>query len=167
MHSGPVVIAYDGTPAAEWAVRESGELLKGRKAVVLTVWKAGLGFELVELPAASIGLPPAPVDVRTAMEIDRSLYERAQRMAEHGAEVARQAGFDAEPLVVADEPETPVSETIVDTARRRDAQAVTIGAHGHGRISEALLGSTSRDVIRHAPCPVVVARMPPPPKTKR
>jgi nucleotide-binding universal stress UspA family protein len=79
-------------------------------------------------------------------------------MAEHGAEVARQAGFDAEPLVVADEPETPVSETIVDTARRRDAQAVTIGAHGHGRISEALLGSTSRDVIRHAPCPVVVAR---------
>jgi nucleotide-binding universal stress UspA family protein len=155
-HAGPIVIGYDGTPDADRAVLDAGELLTGREAVVVTVWKAGLGFEYVELPASTIGLPPAPVDVRTAMEIDSALYERAQRLAERGAELAREAGFAAEPLVVADEPETPVSETLVDLSRERDAPAIVLGAHGHGRLGEVLLGSVSRDVIRHAPCSVVV-----------
>jgi nucleotide-binding universal stress UspA family protein len=35
-----------------------------------------------------------------------------------------------------------------------------MGAHGHGRLSEALLGSTTRDVIHRAECPVVVVREP-------
>ena len=51
-----------------------------------------------------------------------------------------------------------VAESILRVARENDAQAVVLGVHGHGGISEAILGSTSRDVIRHAHCPVVVAR---------
>ena len=39
----------------------------------------------------------------------------------------------------------------------RDAQALVVGAHGHGTLSEVLLGSTSRKVIRTAPCPVLVS----------
>src|SRR4051794_6401564 len=77
--SGPVIIAYDGSPAAEHALREAGPLLAGRCALVLVVWKAGVAFELVELPAATIGLPPAPIDIRAALETDRALYEGAQR----------------------------------------------------------------------------------------
>ena len=75
-----------------------------------------------------------------------------------GAELAREAGFEAEGLAIADDPETPVAGTIVRVLRERDARAVVIGAHGHGGVSSLLLGSTSRDVIRHAPCPVVVTR---------
>jgi nucleotide-binding universal stress UspA family protein len=156
-HSGPVVIAYDGTESGDLAIRESGELLAGRPAIVLVVWKEGLGFELVANPAVE-GLPPAPIDVRTAVEIDQANAERAQRAAQHGAELAREAGFDAEAQAVADDVDTPVAETITDFARERDAQAVVVGAHGHGGLSEVVLGSTSRDVVRHAPCPVVVVR---------
>ena len=58
---------------------------------------------------------------------------------------------------MADDAETPVSETLLDVARERDAAAMVVGARGHGAVSEVILGSTSRDVIRHAPCPVVVA----------
>jgi nucleotide-binding universal stress UspA family protein len=159
-HQGPIVVGFDGTPASEQAVTDAGELLGERPAVVVVVHKAGLGFELVELPAASIGLPPAPIDVRTAMEIDEALLEGARRMAEHGARLAREAGLAAEPLVVSDDPETSVSETLVDLARRRDAPAMVLGAHGHGSLGAALLGSVSRDVIRHAPCPVLVSRGP-------
>jgi hypothetical protein len=50
--SGLVVIGYDRSAAAEQAVRESGALLAERPALVVTVWKEGLGFELMELPAA-------------------------------------------------------------------------------------------------------------------
>jgi nucleotide-binding universal stress UspA family protein len=156
--SGPVLIAYDGSEGSEHAIREAGPLLGPRKALVVVVWKEGIGFELVALPAASIGLPPAQIDVATALEIEEANRERAQRLAQKGAAVAREAGFDAEGLAVADDPDIKVAETIVRVARERDAQAVVIGTQGHRPVAEVLLGSTSRDVIRYAPCPVVVAR---------
>jgi nucleotide-binding universal stress UspA family protein len=156
--SAPILIAYDGSPSADHAIREAGRLLPGRQALVVVVYKQGIGFELVELPTTTIGLPPAPIDVRTALEIDEELAERSQKLAQQGAEMAREAGFEPEPLAVADDVDAPVAETIVNVAKERNAAAIVVGAHGHGRLTEVVLGSTSRDVIRRAPCPVVVAR---------
>jgi nucleotide-binding universal stress UspA family protein len=155
--TGPIVIGFDGTSAGEHAVREAGELLKRREAVVAVVWKQGLAFELMELPAATIGLPPAPIDVRTALEIDQQLFERAQRLAEHGAQLARELGLDAEPLAVAEDPDVSIAETLIRLARERDSQAIVVAPHRHGAKGPLVLGSTSRDVVRHAPCPVVMA----------
>jgi nucleotide-binding universal stress UspA family protein len=161
VRSGPVVIGYDGSSGSEHAVREAGALLgPGRSALVLVVWKAGLGFDLIELPTASIGLPPATLDVSAALEIDRKLAEHAQRMAQHGAALAGEAGFEAEGLAVADAPGASVADTIVRVAGERDAAAVVVGAHAKGRLSEVLLGSTSSEVLRRASWPVVVAREP-------
>ncbi len=154
---GPILIGYDGSPASRHAVGEAGALLAGRPALVVVVWKQGLAFELQELPTVA-GLPPTPVDVRAALEIEDALYERSRRLAEQGAQIAREAGFQAESLVIADEVDVTIAETIVNVARERGAQAIVVGAHGHGRMSEILLGSTSRDVIRRATCPVVVVR---------
>jgi nucleotide-binding universal stress UspA family protein len=156
--AGPVVIGFDGSPSAERATREAGRLLGSRPAVVVCVWKQDVGLELVELPAGSIGLPAAALDVRTAMEVEQAMAERAQRVAERGAELARDAGFTAEGLAVADELATAVAETLVTVARERDASAIVVGAHGHGPLGAIVLGSTSRDVIRRAECPVVVVR---------
>jgi hypothetical protein len=86
-------------------------LLAERRALVLVVWKAGLGFELLEIPSV-VGLPPAPIDIRTALDIDQAMYEQAQRLAEKGARIAREAGFDAVPLLVAEDAEVPISETV-------------------------------------------------------
>jgi nucleotide-binding universal stress UspA family protein len=74
--------------------------------------------------------------------------------------MARDAGFDAEALVVADAREASVSGTIVRVARERRACAVVVGEHTHGRLEEVFLGDTARDLIRHAPCPVIVVRDP-------
>jgi nucleotide-binding universal stress UspA family protein len=156
--SGPIVIGFDGSAASEHALREAARLLAPRPALVVVVWEAGAAFEMMEVPTTSIGVPPAPIDVRTAAEVDRALYERAQRLAEHGATLAREAGFEAEGLAVADD--VTVADTLVSLAQERDAQAVVVGAHGHRRLREALLGSTSQGVIRHAECPVLVVRGP-------
>jgi nucleotide-binding universal stress UspA family protein len=152
----PVLIGYDGTHASEHALRAAAGLLGGRPALVVVVWKAGLAFELIELPTSSVGMPPAPLDLRTALDVDRSLYEGAQRAAERAAALARALGLEAEALIVAEDPEITVAETLLRLAGEHDAQVIVVGAHPHGGI----LGSTSRDVIREARCPVLVVRAP-------
>jgi nucleotide-binding universal stress UspA family protein len=152
--TGPILVAYDATPASERALREPSSLLSGQPALVLVIWKPDLPFELIALPASAIGLPPAELDVRAVREADESIYDRARRAAEQAASLARELGLEAAPLVVADDPAVPVQDTIVSVARERDADAVVVGAHDHGPI----LGSVSRGVIRAAPCAVVVVR---------
>jgi nucleotide-binding universal stress UspA family protein len=158
-HSSLVVIAYDGTPSGDFAIREAGALLEGRRALVVVVWKEGLGFELMKPPttALDLGVPPV-LDVRGALEIDRAQAEQAQTWAQHGAELARRAGFEAEGLAVAERLATPVADTIVAVANERNAQVIVVGAHTHGRLSDVLLGSTSGDVLRQAVCLVIVVR---------
>jgi nucleotide-binding universal stress UspA family protein len=149
-----VVIGYDGSPVADRALAEAAGLLSPRTALVVTVWEAGRAFE----SAWPVGLEvPVPVvDIRAALEMEQAAYESAERTAMQGAGRALSMGLQAESLVVADE--TSIAGTLIRVAEERDASALVIGAHRHGALSEVLLGSTSRDVVRHAPCPAIVVR---------
>jgi nucleotide-binding universal stress UspA family protein len=151
--TGPVVIGYDGSPAADRALAETAALLSSWPVLVVVVWEAGRAFEA----AWPVGLEVVPtIDLRTAMELDQAAYAAAERTAQQGAGLARSMGLQAESLVVADD--VTVADTLIRVAEEQDAPALVVGAHRHGALSEVLLGSTSRDVVRHAPCPVVVVR---------
>jgi nucleotide-binding universal stress UspA family protein len=154
MASGPVLIGYDGSDAARHAIREAGTLLGGRPALVLVVWEPDAAYGVV--PISTLGLTATPIDIRAGMELERTLYEAAERAADQGAALAREAGFEAEALVVADQVSVP--ETLVRVADERDAQALVLGTHGRRGLSALLLGSTSEGVIRRATRPVVVVR---------
>lgn len=156
MNTPPVVIGFDGTSAAQRAVRDAAALLAPRPALVVVVWEAGRAYDLSVLPAAGLGPRPAVMDLRANADLDQALYEEAQRTAEFGADLATEAGFDATGTVVADE--LTVADTLVRVARENGSPAIVIGAHGHGAVSQLLLGSTSSAVVRQAPCPVLVIR---------
>ena len=145
------MFGYDGSPASERSLRLTAPLVAPKRALVVTVWDPRVGFKVL-----TPSIPPAPIDIRAALEIDESLYEDARRMAEQGAATARNLGFDAEALAVADV--LTVAATLVRLARERDAAAIVVGTHGHQAVREILVGSTARDVIRTAPCPVTVVR---------
>jgi nucleotide-binding universal stress UspA family protein len=149
--AGPLVVGYDGSKLSTRALCESAALLPPTTPVlVVVVWEPGLGFDLMQ-PT----MPPAPIDIRVALEVDEAIYERSQQLAEQGASLVRGDGRTADGLAVADE--LTVAQTLVRVARERTASALALGAHGHrGALTEALLGSTSRDVLRHAPCPVIL-----------
>jgi nucleotide-binding universal stress UspA family protein len=116
----------------------------------VVVWEPAPAIELVAAP----DFVPAPIDIRTALELEEKLYESARRLAEHGAGLARDAGFEAEALAVVDD--ITVAATLVRLARERDAPAMVVGTRGHGGLTHVLLGSTAEQVVRRAPCPVVV-----------
>ena len=49
---------------------------------------------------------------------------------------------------------------IVEDARGFNADLIVVGSRGHGMIKSMLLGSVAGEVTDHAPCPVLVARLP-------
>ncbi|HET9140435.1 universal stress protein [Actinophytocola sp.] len=156
MATNLVLIGFDGTPAAERAVREAAQLFPGRPALVVTVWEAGRAFDLAMIPTRGLELPMSGIDIRTVAQVDEAMYNEAKQLARWGAQLASDQGLPAEPLVVADE--LSVADTLVRLAKEHTAAVMVIGAHHHGRLSELLLGSTSRGVLQHTPCPVLVVR---------
>ncbi len=52
----------------------------------------------------------------------------------------------------------PPHERIVEMIRDRGYDLLFIGAYGHSRIIEMVLGSTTEFVLRNSPCPVFLAR---------
>ncbi len=49
-------------------------------------------------------------------------------------------------------------DVILDFAKERETDLIVMGAYGHSRVRELILGSTTQYVINHAPCPVLLAR---------
>jgi nucleotide-binding universal stress UspA family protein len=47
-------------------------------------------------------------------------------------------------------------DVLVDEAAKHDVAMIVLGRHGHGRIHDALMGSTTESVIRKAGRPVLV-----------
>ena len=154
MHSGPVIIAFDGVPASERALDEAAALFAPRRALVVVVWRAGRAFEAATLPVKALELPRTALDLGTAFESERAAYEAAERLADHGAALARQAGLDADGLAVAGD--VSVADTLVRVARELDGQAVVIGARDQRDFRRQVLGSTLTGLLREAPCPVLV-----------
>jgi nucleotide-binding universal stress UspA family protein len=149
----PLLIAYDGSETAKHAVREAGRLFGSRAALVVTVWEPGLAYES-SMPTAGLEMPPVPVDVQGAREVEQELHENARRTAQEGATLAQSAGLEAEGLAVADE--VHVADAIVSLAREREVPAIVVGSRGLKGLRARLEGSTSSAVLRHAPCPVLV-----------
>lgn len=52
------------------------------------------------------------------------------------------------------------ARAVVDEARQSGVELVVLGSRGHGTFGTAVLGSTSAEVVDHAPCPVLVVRGP-------
>jgi nucleotide-binding universal stress UspA family protein len=156
----PILIAYDGSPAAQVAVREAGALFAPSRAIVLTVWEPGLAeFMLVPDPGG-MGTTVLPFDPAVAHEVERASEGHAQQIAQDGATRARAAGLDAEGLTVEDMADP--ADAIVTAADEHGARAIVIGSRGLRGLKSKLLGSTSMDVLHRCVRPVVVIRQPSP-----
>ena len=154
---GPVLVAYDGSPAAHRAVADAAELLRPLRTLVVTAWEPGLAY--VSMALRPDGMTPEPmVDPLVAEDVDRELRLHAERVAGEGSELARSLGLDSEALAVPDSGD--VARTILEVAGEHEARVIVVGSRGLGGLRAALEGSTSRGILKHASCPVLVSREP-------
>src|SRR5689334_3305507 len=141
---GPLLLCYDGSEAAERAIRTAPVLVgPGRAARVLYAYKP-TERSLGVAQAATGGRIDAPV----LGEAD------AHEIVDRGVAIARDAGFDAEPLLLVADKRT--AALIAGAAEELDAPAIVIGQRGMSGLKSAVLGSVSRDVVNAYHRPVVL-----------
>jgi nucleotide-binding universal stress UspA family protein len=139
--SGPILLAYDGSEYAQASIQEAArQLSPGRDAVVFTVW--------TPLAALPFGAPAAG-----GVDIDQGLEAEARKVADEGARLAADAGFEATALTASG---SPVWQMIVDEAEAQDAGVVVMGSHGRTGLGLLLMGSVAAAVSRHTERPVLI-----------
>jgi nucleotide-binding universal stress UspA family protein len=50
----------------------------------------------------------------------------------------------------------PIVETIIEKAAVYNADLIILGAHNHGFLYRAFIGSVCSGVVKHSPCPVLI-----------
>jgi nucleotide-binding universal stress UspA family protein len=134
-----IVVGYDGGEGAEAALGEAIALAEDLGAGLVL----GFGF-FPNLPER---------EARDYIDALREFGEKATRKA---VERAKQAGVEAEAVLVAKRP----AEGLAELADERDARMVVVGSHGERPIAGALLGSTPHKLLHISHKPVLVARVP-------
>lgn len=144
--TGPVVLAYDGSPSADEAIRVAATVSTANAAIVVTAWES-------VLLAGPLGFENPHIEP----DVEAAQASRAEAIAERGARAARAAGF-REVSARAEHADRAVWDTILSVADEVDAALIVVGARGLSRVRSALLGSVSHAITQHASRPVLIAR---------
>jgi nucleotide-binding universal stress UspA family protein len=148
-----VLVGYDGSPAASFAIDAGARLFPHAHAWVAQLWTP---------PFASTALRhrlwrgTSHVDEFVAAA-EREGEREAGRMAAVGVTLARAGGWDAEPVVVRSYSGEGVQ--LAELAEKMDADVVMVGSRGLGG-AQAVLGSVSDMVVHYATRPVLVVPHP-------
>lgn len=145
-----ILICYDGSDDAQAAIKHVAGLLPGAPATVLTVWAS---FSTVASGSPRGRLSPLAV-ITNVDEANAKLLAEARQVAAEGAQLANEAGLQAEPAT--DERGESVAEAILSAADKLDADVIVIGSRGQDGLVSLLLGSVSHRLLQHASRPVLV-----------
>ncbi|MFE9423886.1 universal stress protein [Kitasatospora sp. NPDC006697] len=139
-----IVVGVDGSPAANAALRWAARQAAATGAEVVEavgVWELPSYYAL-----AGGALPPPSEELNP------------QRLSE-------QILHDAVLAVLGEQPAVKVAEVVLPgppaaalLRQAEGAELLVVGSRGLGGFAGVLLGSVSRHVVEHAPCPAVVVR---------
>ena len=93
--------------------------------------------------------------------VERLIEEQAayhRDIANRAVERLRAGGFKADARIVQGDPR----EALVETARHEGADLIVVGSHGRTGLTKLLIGSVASHVVSHAPCNVLVVKLPTP-----
>jgi nucleotide-binding universal stress UspA family protein len=140
-HAGPVLVALDegddNTAVLEFAIAEATE--RGLPIRLVHVWDLPAMYSWDAMNVAGLSAEWADNAER---HFDKVVAECRRRFPDQTFEVDVRRGH-------------PV-DGIVTSAEESDAQLLVVGTRHHTRVASFLLGSVTRGVLHHAPCPLAV-----------
>jgi nucleotide-binding universal stress UspA family protein len=139
-----ILIATDGSPAAQQAVRYGLELAEEQSSEPVFIHVAPLN-EILPVPVFGMAGP---------VSIHHELDAADHVSLDDAVALAQEQGLTARTKLVGGK----ASDEIVRYADEIDADLIVMGSHGRGGLTSALLGSTSRGVLHDTTRPVLVVR---------
>ena len=140
-----IVVGTDGSPTAEKAVREAGELAAkvGGRVHLVSAYTRGRPASEVRRDQQQA---PDDVVVDDKGEVEDRLEEAAKAVKDAGAEVDTHA-IKGEP-----------ADVIIELAEREQADLIVVGNKGMTGAKRFVLGSVPNAIAHHAPCNVLIVR---------
>lgn len=133
-----ILLATEGSACSSEAIRQFTELFEGHPCELYVL-------SVIPMPGFHFALPH---EIEACnRDADRAL--EALDLAIH--DLAR-ADFSAQPMVRVGDP----ASIIVQVAREVEARLIVLGTHGRQGLERVVDGSVAEEVLRHAPCAVLV-----------
>ena len=145
-----ILVPYDFSEYAAYALTWAGELAKQYQAKVI-LFHAVPVLSRTVYPEGMFLLDLSKIETEAMADADKRLREV---VAAKGLTVAVETK-----AVIGD----PMWE-ICQAAEREHVDLIIMGSHGRTGLAHIVLGSVAERVVRHASCPVLVARKPQAPK---
>ena len=144
-----VLLATDGSASAD----------RARDLVAGLAWPDGTIVRVliaVDTHLEMLAAPFAMVGGEIVDELDSELVQHAHVTLDAADTALRAAGLTTQTISRRER----AADAIIDEARAWAADLIVLGNRGHTTLTSMVLGSTSAEVVDHAPCPVLVAREP-------
>jgi nucleotide-binding universal stress UspA family protein len=136
-----ILVAYDGSEGSRVALTRGIELARA------------LGAELASISVEQ-HLPYYAASISEVKATQEQIEAHFRELTKQARDLAGLGGVSLDTIVE----QGHEVERIVEAARKGRYDLLIIGHHGHSRIFERTLGSTAQSIVRHAPCPVLVAK---------
>lgn len=147
-----ILIATDGTKHGTAAV----EMLKNLDV------KDGDEVKIISVVDMAV---PLAIDIYggylpDTTELEKAARENAGKVLEQTSQSVKTIFADRQITVTSDILFGSPESRIVETAEEMHSDLIIVGSHGYSRWERLLLGSVSDSVVHHAPCSVLVVRLP-------
>jgi len=138
-----ILVPTDFSEYADYALDYAIELAKILQARLTVLY-------VYYLPSLALGeVSPAVLD-----DTLQAMETNARQQAQKALARVLKAGIQGDSILVEGTP----FQTIIDTAKDKEADLIVMGTHGRTELSHVLMGSVAEKVVRLAPCPVLVTR---------
>lgn len=145
-----ILLAIDGSPCSERAVREVGR----------RPWPDDSQLRII-----SVVEPPAPLVAEPYMgvsgyfeEIEQLKHKQADEVVASAARMLRDAECTSQMGIATEVITGSPKRTIVEESEEWGADLIVLGSHGYHTWERMLLGSVSQSVAAHANCSVEIVR---------
>lgn len=143
-----IVIGVDDSPHSQAAL----DFVKRMK------WPSGTRIIVLAVCQPQV-VAYSMADAGVASWVQSAEVERTQEYEELAARAERElqgTGFTTEARVLHGDPR----EALVSTAMDERADLVVVGSHGRTGFEKMMMGSVASHVVAHAPCTVMVVKLP-------